>query len=145
MTAKDAFGPDLRRTRVRRGVSLEQVAERTKIGVDLWEALERNDFNSWPTGAFARAYIRAYAFAVGVDPDSTIDEFCRWFPQGDRRIGAIIRRQAEAAGRELGGPEDATLSERPRGLRLRPSLPHAVNALVSVGHMFGRLRRTLGA
>ena len=47
--------------------------------------LERNDFSRWPTGIYARSYVRDYAAAIGVDPESTVDEFCRWFPQGDRR------------------------------------------------------------
>src|SRR4029450_10920741 len=101
MSAREAFGSNLRRTRVQRGVSLEQIAQRTKVSLDLWEAMERNDFSRWPSGIFARAYIRAYAVAIGVDPESTVDEFCRWFPQGDRRIGDVIRGQAEIVGHPL--------------------------------------------
>ena len=82
---QDAFGPNLRRIRLQRGITLKQLAEATKVPEDLWAALERNDVSRWPAGIFARAYVRQYALAIGVDPDSTVDEFCRWFPQGDRR------------------------------------------------------------
>jgi hypothetical protein len=34
--------------------------------------------------------VRAYARAIGFDPIDTVDEFCRLFPQGDRRAGATI-------------------------------------------------------
>ena len=93
--SRDAFGPNLRRLRRRRGVSLASIAESTKISVDLLAGLERNDFSRWPNGIYARAYIRQYAYAIGVDPDATVDEFCRWFPQGDRRVYQTMSEQAE--------------------------------------------------
>jgi len=39
--------------------------------------------------------VRSYAKAIGVDPESTVDEFCRCFPHGDRRAALVIRGQAE--------------------------------------------------
>ena len=33
MSAREAFGPNLRRLRIQRGVSLEQIAETTKVSV----------------------------------------------------------------------------------------------------------------
>ena len=60
--------------------------------------LERNDFSHWPYGIYARAYVRQYAKAIGVDPDTTVDEFCRWFPQGDRRVEKVVKEHAEIVG-----------------------------------------------
>ncbi len=54
---------------MRSGLSLEDLSTRTKVSVELWDAMERNDFSRWPTGVAARSYIRSYAEAVGVDPD----------------------------------------------------------------------------
>lgn len=99
--SRDAFGPNLRRLRLRRGVSLTTIAEATKISTDLLAGLERNDFSRWPSGIYARAYVRQYAYAVGVDPDTTVDEFCRWFPQGDRRVHRLIREQAGIVNHDL--------------------------------------------
>jgi len=82
MSPRDAFGPNLRRQRLERGVSLEEIAQSTKVIVSLWAGLERNDLSRWPTGIYARSYLRDYARAIGADPESTVDEFCRWFPQG---------------------------------------------------------------
>ena len=64
----------------------------------MWEGLERNDLSRWPTGIYARSYVRSYAKAIGVDPESTVDDFCRWFPQGDRRAEMVIRGHAEIIG-----------------------------------------------
>lgn len=98
MSDRDTFGPRLRRERERRHISLETIATVTKVGVELWDGLEHNDFTRWPSGIFARAFIRDYARAVGLDADEIVDEFCRLFPQGDRRANRIIKGQAELIG-----------------------------------------------
>ena len=98
--SRQAFGPNLRRIRIQKGISIEQIAASTKVSADLLSGLERNDFSRWPVGIYARAYVRQYAYAIGVDPDSTVDEFCRWFAEGDRRAERTIREQATIVGQE---------------------------------------------
>ena len=68
MTADD-FGPRLRAEREARDISLSQLGAKTKVSVELWEGLERNDFSRWPSGVFARAFVRDYAQVVGLDQD----------------------------------------------------------------------------
>lgn len=94
----EAFGPNLRRIRLQRGISLKDLAEDTKVAETLWIGLEKNDFSKWPNGIFARAYVREYAKAIGVDPESTVDDFCRFFPNGDRRAAPTIKEQAVIVG-----------------------------------------------
>ncbi|HEX5473295.1 MAG TPA: helix-turn-helix domain-containing protein [Vicinamibacterales bacterium] len=69
------FGGKLRQARERRGLSLRQIAASTKISVTSLEALERNETTRLPGGLFSRAFVRAYAIEVGLDPDETIREF----------------------------------------------------------------------
>jgi hypothetical protein len=85
----------MRAARERRGLSLEAIAARTKVSVSLWEAMEHGDLAGWPSGLFARSYVRDYARIVGLDAEETVDEFCRCFPQGDRRRGELVRAQAD--------------------------------------------------
>jgi transcriptional regulator with XRE-family HTH domain len=91
MADRETFGPRLRAERERRGISLETIAAVTKVGPELWEGLERNDFSRWPSGIFARAFVRDYARAVGLDADEVINDFCRNFPIGDRRADRVIK------------------------------------------------------
>jgi hypothetical protein len=109
MTEKHTFGPRLRSERERRGISIDTIVTVTKVGADLWYGLERNDISKWPSGIFARAFVRDYAKAVGLDADDVVDEFCRLFPQGDRRAGRIIKAQAEIIGHDPVAVEDAAL------------------------------------
>ena len=98
MTDRDEFGTRLRREREKRRITLETIAAATKVSVELWEGLEQGDLSRWPAGIFARAFVRDYARVVGLDPDAVVDEFCRHFPQGDRRAARIIAAQAELIG-----------------------------------------------
>jgi transcriptional regulator with XRE-family HTH domain len=146
MSGREAFGPNLRRVRIQRGVSLQQIATETNVSDVLWAAMEKNDFSRWPNGIFARAYIRDYAKIIGVDPDTTVDEFCRWFPQGDRRADRQIREQAEMLDHKLNIKsevpqsvgEDRRWSEDKAALDRAAAPPAASQAGV-----FGRLRRAL--
>jgi hypothetical protein len=112
MSERDTFGPRLRSERERRGISIETIVTVTKVGADLWLGLERNDFSKWPSGIFARAFVRDYAKAVGLDADEIVDEFCRLFPQGDRRAARIIKAQAQMSGHTPGAVEDPSLVPR---------------------------------
>jgi hypothetical protein len=42
--------------------------------------LERDDLSRWPSGIFRRAFIRAYAAGIGLDPDAIAKEFAERFP-----------------------------------------------------------------
>lgn len=57
--------------RKNRGISLEQIATTTKIGVRLLEAIERGDFRKLPGGIYNTSYIRQYARAIDYD-ESTL-------------------------------------------------------------------------
>lgn len=63
---------DLRASRQRRGVSLEQIAEQTKISIRFLRAIEAQQFEQLPSGIFAISYLRQYAGTVGVDAESLI-------------------------------------------------------------------------
>lgn len=75
------FGETLRRQRERHGITVGVIAERTKVAASLLAGLERGDLSRWPTGIFRRAFVRAYADAVGLDPETTVAEFLRIFPE----------------------------------------------------------------
>ena len=109
MSERDTFGPRLRRERERRGISLDNLADRTNVSIELWMGLESNDFSKWPGGLFARAFVRDYARVLGLDPVEVVDDFCRLFPIGDRRALPKLRAQAELIGHELQAGDDPQL------------------------------------
>jgi transcriptional regulator with XRE-family HTH domain len=79
-TAGAPFGPRLRMERERRRISLESIAANTKISVGLLADLEQDDVSRWPSGIFRRSFVKAYAQAIGLDPDEVAREFLERFP-----------------------------------------------------------------
>ena len=106
MSERDSFGPRLRRERERRGISLGAIVKMTNVGLELWVGFESGDLSRWPTGLYARAFVRDYAKAVGLDPDEVVDDFCRLFPLGDRRALPVIAATAEIIGHDTTATDD---------------------------------------
>ncbi len=81
------FGSRMRRSREARGVSLRQIADATKLPMAALEALERDDIARLPGGIFSRAFVRAYASEIGIDPEGTVREFIARFPTDSGSMG----------------------------------------------------------
>ncbi len=63
--------------RKKSGISLEQIAERTKISSRFLRAIEAEDFGKLPGGIFSTSYIRQYASAIGYDEAELLAHFNR--------------------------------------------------------------------
>jgi hypothetical protein len=89
-----SFGERLRQQREQHQVPLATIADRTKIKIALLEGLERDDVSHWPAGIFRRSYIRAYAQAIGLDPDPVVREFLSHYPdpfEDDTAVEAVAK------------------------------------------------------
>jgi len=99
MTARDSFGPSLRSERERRGITLEAIAQSTKIRRSMLAAFERNDVSHLGGGIFRRGFLRAYATAIGLPPEPLVTEFGRLFPES----GAVPEPESSATEPVPGG------------------------------------------
>ena len=91
-----AFGRRLQAAREQRGVSLQEIAQATKVSATLLAALERGDASRWPKGLFRRAFFRETP-APSVSPSSRASSSsCNCFPTGSitrsRPLPSIRRR-----------------------------------------------------
>jgi hypothetical protein len=130
MTDQEHFTLRLRRHRRRAHIALADIAAVTRIKEELLEGLEQNELGAWPRGIYARAYVRAYAVAIGLDGDETVDEFCRLFPQGDRRAGDTMRQMAGIIAAQSDWRDDVAQQEdRRRGDLPRPAPRTGVEAV----------------
>ena len=113
-----SLGARLRLQREQRQVALSDIATETKIQLSLLEGLERDDVSRWPEGIFRHAYLRAYARAIGLEPEGVVREFLELHPDSVEVLPAGTRvwpnldaeavRTQPAAGRR--GAVTATLS-----------------------------------
>ncbi len=63
--------------RKNRGISLQQIAESTKISVRSLEAIERGEFRKLPGGIYNTSYIRQYARAIDYDESAILAVYDR--------------------------------------------------------------------
>jgi cytoskeletal protein RodZ len=120
----DSFGARLRQRREERQIDLIAISEQTKIKLPLLEGLERDDVSHWPSGIFRRAYIRAYAQMLGLDPDIVVREFLDVHPDpGD----SFVMTAAAAAAAE----EEFAKTAGP-SMRLRTIVDSAIGSLTKL-------------
>ncbi len=70
-----SFGEELRRERIIRDISLEEISQATKISVRLLKALEDSNVRILPAPTFTRGFIRAYARHLGIDPEEKVNAY----------------------------------------------------------------------
>ena len=75
----ESIGNILRCERLRQGLRLEQVTERTKIRQPLLEAMEANRFDRLPAGFLTRSFILQYARTLNLDYEQLIACFKEHF------------------------------------------------------------------
>jgi len=111
------FGKELQEEREKRGVSLETVADETKVSTRFLRALEVDDFGSLPGGVFQRGIVRSYCRFLGLDEQEWLTRFALTMDSGSEadwttfavnvkrtRVAAkVVARAADAAGIAGGG------------------------------------------
>jgi cytoskeleton protein RodZ len=107
-----SFGDELRRERLVREVTLEEISAATKISLRLLSALERSDLAKLPAPVFTRGFIRAYCLHLGLDPVDKINTYLSvvetgaapLLPSGKSGLGSrFLRGRRSTAGTILGG------------------------------------------
>lgn len=71
----ESFGAYLRQLREEKGVSMEEVASRTKISLKYLQALEEDDLGKIPNEVFAKGFIRSYARCLALEEDGVLTRF----------------------------------------------------------------------
>ncbi len=74
------LGETLRKARLERGMTLEELEELTKIRKRYLQAIESQNFEVLPGNFYARAFIKNYAEAVGLDPEQIMQMYKNVIP-----------------------------------------------------------------
>jgi len=89
------IGQALKAIREHRGLTVEEVAELTRIRRAYLTALEAMELDKLPSRPFTIGYIRAYAAALGVDGEAAVDRFKAEEPVLDEPLRAPVGVQNE--------------------------------------------------
>lgn len=86
------IGERLREARLQKDLSLDYMQETTKIQKRYLTAIEEGNFDILPGKFYARAFIKEYANAVGLDPNELLEEFKEVVPQTEETDTAQYTR-----------------------------------------------------
>ncbi|MGH7235913.1 MAG: helix-turn-helix domain-containing protein, partial [Nitrospiraceae bacterium] len=95
----NSVGEFFKQVREAKGLTLEEVASKTRIHPEFLKALEEGNFAKLPDQVFAKGFVRAYARSLGMDEDETIRRF-------GESAGAFYGRQGELERLRLQQAED---------------------------------------
>lgn len=122
------FGAYLRKRREEKGLTLEEVAERTRVHLRYLEAMEEGNFHLLPGAAYVRGFLRLYAEAVGLDPEAVAEMFAQ--------TEAAKRLESPASGARQ-EPERPEAAARAAGRRERSRGAGDFVLLVALLTLFG--------
>jgi len=124
----ELFGEELRKHREQRQISLASISEITRISEKMLESIEAGKFSVVPQ-AYIRAFLRAYARAVGLDGDETLRRYDAVNQEIRSAAEAWVNRGKTPPAKTERSVED-TIARTP-GVSF-PSILIAVAALVAV-------------
>jgi cytoskeletal protein RodZ len=75
--AGNGIGEELRRERLRQGLTLDDIVQRTRISPRYLEAIEDSAFDRLPGLVFTRNFVRLYALDLKLDADSLVSRLPR--------------------------------------------------------------------
>ena len=99
-----SIGQTLIAARERAGMSVEQIAEATRIRQTLVRAIEHDDYGLCGGDFYARGHIRTIAGAIGLDPAPLVAEFDSTHAAGPPPRATEIYESETATHRERRGP-----------------------------------------
>ncbi|MDQ3586135.1 MAG: helix-turn-helix domain-containing protein, partial [Acidobacteriota bacterium] len=72
-----SLGAQLRRAREERGLTLREMADRTRITRRYLEAIELDDYKQLPGGIFNRSFVKSFAREVGVNEQEALEAYAQ--------------------------------------------------------------------
>jgi len=84
----ESIGEFFKQVRETKGLTIDEVASKTRIRTDFVKALEEGNFAKLPDQVFARGFVRSYARSLGLDEDDAIHRFAQ-------SAGAFYDKQTE--------------------------------------------------
>ncbi|MCP4472552.1 MAG: helix-turn-helix domain-containing protein [Gammaproteobacteria bacterium] len=86
--AKIGPGERLQAERIKKGLSLEDVAGRMHLSNNILEAIEENNFDEITAPIFVKGYLRAYARIVALNEDDMIEQYLEMYSEEDPPISS---------------------------------------------------------
>lgn len=100
----ESIGEFFKQVRETKGLTIEEVASKTRIRTDFVKALEEGNFAKLPDQVFARGFVRSYARSLGLDEEDAIHRFIQsagaFYEKQDERERLKVRQVQEERKRQ---------------------------------------------
>jgi cytoskeleton protein RodZ len=95
----ESIGEFFKQVRETKGLTVDEVASKTRIRTDFVKALEEGNFAKLPDQVFARGFVRSYARSLGLDEEDAIHRFTQsagaFYEKQDERERLKVRQAEE--------------------------------------------------
>lgn len=95
----ESVGEFFRQVRETKGLTVDEVASKTRIRTDFVKALEDGNFAKLPDQVFAKGFVRSYARSLGLDEEDAIHRFIQsagsFYEKQDERERLKVRQLEE--------------------------------------------------
>ncbi len=95
----ESVGEFFRQVRETKGLTVDEVASKTRIRTDFVKALEDGNFAKLPDQVFAKGFVRSYARSLGLDEEDAIHRFIQsagsFYEKQDERERLKVRQIEE--------------------------------------------------
>jgi len=100
----ESIGEFFKQVRETKGLTIDEVASKTRIRSDFVKALEEGNFAKLPDQVFARGFVRSYARSLGLDEEDAIHRFIQsagaFYEKQDERERLKVRQVQEERKRQ---------------------------------------------
>lgn len=121
-----SLGSELKEAREAQGLSLDSLQETTKIQKRYLQAIEQEKFHILPGKFYARAFIKEYANAVGLDPNTLMEEHQDEIPSTEDE-GTVQYTHMQRSRKDQGGQ---------KSLKVFSVIPTIIVILLVIGIIF---------
>jgi cytoskeletal protein RodZ len=82
----DKYAEELRKAREKKGITLQQMAAKTRIDIKFLEAIDNGNFSFLPE-LYVKAFLKQYAMVVGLDEKETVERY------DDAKAGKLVIKE----------------------------------------------------
>ena len=86
----EPLGERLRSQREQIGLTLRQVADKTRIPYTILEDIERGDPTNLPAPVFVKGFLRSYALELGLTPEEVIGDYKSYTPEQETAVAVPV-------------------------------------------------------
>lgn len=109
-----SFGERLKREREMRGITLEEIAESTRVAKRHLVSLEQETFDQLPGGIFNKGFVRAYSKYLGIDQEQAVADYLVALEQSERDSGRVPVAVPETLVKPPAMPSDEAVERKNR-------------------------------